>query len=49
MTFILIGIILILAVMLFIKKQKELVVILDSSAVTDIRIVEFIDCNLLIK
>ncbi|GAB1402155.1 TRAM domain-containing protein [Elusimicrobiota bacterium] len=49
MTFILIGIILILAVMLFIKKQKELVVILDSSAVTDIRIVEFIDCNLFDK
>lgn len=49
MTIALIGIILILAVMLIIKKQKTQIVILDSSAVTDVRIVEFIDCNLFDK
>ena len=49
MTFVLIGVILILAVMLLVKKQKAQVVILDRSAVTDVRIVEFIDCNLFDK
>ena len=49
MTFILILIILALAAALIVKKTKKQIVVLDGSAITDARIVEFINCNLFDK
>ncbi|MDD5022221.1 MAG: hypothetical protein PHR82_08870 [Endomicrobiaceae bacterium] len=49
MTLALIVIIVVLGAVLILKKQKNQVVVLDSSAITDARIVEFINCNLFDK
>jgi len=49
MTLVLIAVIVVLGVVLILKKQKNQIVVLDSSAVTDVRIVEFINCNLFDK
>lgn len=45
----LIAVIVVLITILIFKKQKTQVVVLDSSAILDIRIVEFINCNLFDK
>lgn len=45
----LIAVIVVLATIIILKKQKMQVVVLDSSAITDARIVEFINCNLFDK
>jgi uncharacterized protein YacL len=49
MTLALIVIIVVLVTVLVLKKQKKQIVVLDSSVVTDVRIVEFINCNLFDK
>jgi uncharacterized protein YacL len=46
----LIAIIAVLTIMLIVKRKKSYyVVVLDTSAITDVRIVEFINCNLFDK
>lgn len=49
MIVVLIAVIAVLATIIVFKKQKMQVVVLDSSAITDARIVEFINCNLFDK
>lgn len=49
MIFVLILIVLCLIVLIVLKKQKNNYVVLDTSAVSDIRIAEFVNCNLFDK